>query len=103
MSIKGLLVDDQSRCEHWKSPLDIVALRFRCCDEFYACYSCHQECTNHGVKRYSLKDAKSTTLVICGVCRLQMTFEQYHQLNCPRCHSPFNPGCKLHYHLYFEP
>lgn len=39
-AIRGRLVDGQGRCVHWHSPLDVVANRFACCDEYYACYRC---------------------------------------------------------------
>lgn len=102
--IKGKLVDNESRCVHWHSTLDVIALRFKCCDQFYACYSCHDECETHEVEKYSVctDSNASVPLIICGVCKLQMTFPQYQALQCPRCSAHFNPGCKLHYHLYFD-
>lgn len=102
--IRGKLVDDESRCVHWHSPLDVIALRFRCCDRYYACYSCHNESEAHAMKKYSIgsSSAANIPLIICGVCKFQMTFQQYQGLQCPRCSAKFNPGCKMHYHLYFE-
>lgn len=46
-AIRGRLVDGQGRCVHWHSPLDVVANRFACCDEYYACYRCHDELAGH--------------------------------------------------------
>ena len=41
----GVGVDrrSESRCDHWHSELDIVAIKFLCCGKFYACRSCHDE------------------------------------------------------------
>ena len=44
-SVFGVGVDQrsESRCDHWHSELDIVAIKFLCCGKFYACRSCHDE------------------------------------------------------------
>ena len=47
ITIKGKLVDDQTRCVHYQSELDIIAIKFKCCDTYYPCYSCHQEDADH--------------------------------------------------------
>ncbi|QHS74511.1 Hot13p [Saccharomyces paradoxus] len=105
-AIYGKTVDDQSRCVHWHLPKDVIAIKFKCCDRYYACFECHQELNSHPIERYDLRDDANKYLIICGVCRHEMTFAEYHDNNsnliCPSCASPFNPGCKLHYHLYFR-
>lgn len=73
-AIRGRLVDGQGRCVHWHSPLDVVANRFACCDEYYACYRCHDELTGHD--RIAWRDMDSLA-VMCGVCRHQMTPREY--------------------------
>ena len=99
--IYGKLVDKESRCEHWHGPLDVIALRFKCCNRYYACYECHQELVPHVTERYNIND-ETVPLVICGVCKLEMSFAAYgDSLQCPNCRSQFNPGCKLHYDMYF--
>ena len=37
VTVLGATVDDQTRCVHYAGPLDIVAIRFHCCGEFYPC------------------------------------------------------------------
>ncbi|CAI4594667.1 BFH_collapsed_G0032900.mRNA.1.CDS.1 [Saccharomyces cerevisiae] len=105
-AIYGKTVDDQSRCVHWHLPKDVIAIRFKCCDKYYACFECHQELSSHPLEKYDLLDDANKHLIICGVCRHEMTFAEYYDYNsnliCPNCRSPFNPGCKLHYHLYFQ-
>ncbi|SCU88745.1 LAME_0E01002g1_1 [Lachancea meyersii CBS 8951] len=106
---KGLLVDNQSRCVHWNSKLDVVCFRFKCCDRYYACHSCHDFLEEHPIQRYKVANDSTTHVVLCGVCRNTMTFDQYRNgltcgsnLQCPFCSAPFNPNCKLHYNIYFD-
>ncbi|SCW00834.1 LAFE_0C13036g1_1 [Lachancea fermentati] len=107
--IRGDLVDEESRCVHWHSPLDVIAIKFKCCKTYYACYTCHQSLESHKVEKYSLKEDNNEHLVICGVCKTTMTFDTYRSnsgdersLSCYACHAEFNPGCKLHYSEYFD-
>ena len=46
IEVKGKPVDDQTRCEHYHSPLDIIAIKFKCCDDYFPCYQCHEETTD---------------------------------------------------------
>lgn len=109
--IVGKLVDEFSRCVHWHGEKDIIALKFKCCpDVYYPCYSCHNEINSedHVIEKYDIHNDKDKNLIICGICKTEMTFEQYkttdetNLLKCYNCKSPFNPGCKYHYNLYFE-
>ena len=29
--VHGVDVDPETRCAHWRSPLDIIAIQFKCC------------------------------------------------------------------------
>jgi uncharacterized CHY-type Zn-finger protein len=42
--------------------------------------------------------------VLCGICGKQLTIRQYLECSnqCPGCGAMFNPGCRNHYHFYFE-
>lgn len=95
-------MDPHTRCVHWHLELDIIAIKFKCCDTYYACYECHPK--THDVVRWPLAELESTKVIYCGVCSTELTFAQYssHGFRCVHCHSRFNPGCQLHYHLYFE-
>ena len=101
--IKGKLIDDQTRCIHYHSPLDIIAIKFKCCNVYYACYYCHKEETNHTPDTWK-KNEYNTTAVLCGICKHEMTIQQYLDSNneCPFCKGKFNPKCSNHYHFYFE-
>lgn len=99
--LAGPLVDDQSRCVHWSGPLDVVALRLACCTPFYGCRSCHDETADHGAVVWPAAD-RTVHAVACGVCRHTLSIADYLVADgCPSCGAPFNPGCRLHHHLYF--
>jgi uncharacterized CHY-type Zn-finger protein len=103
IEVKGKLVDNQTRCEHYHSTLDIIAIKFKCCGEYYPCYQCHEEIADHKSQVWK-KDERDTKAILCGVCQQELTINEYFNSNnqCPNCHSAFNPGCRNHYYLYFE-
>ena len=103
MIIKGKILDDQTRCIHYHSPLDIIAIKFKCCNDYYPCYYCHEEGTDHNVETWE-KNEYNIKAVLCGVCKYEMTIQEYFDsLNkCPSCGSKFNPKCNDHHHFYFE-
>ncbi|GAA4355358.1 CHY zinc finger protein [Microbacterium rhizosphaerae] len=100
--VLGAVVDDQTRCIHYGTPLDIIAIRFACCREFYPCHLCHAETAGHPAEQWPIADREEHAL-LCGVCGHLLTIAEYLEADrCPACRSAFNPGCKLHTHLYFR-
>ena len=101
--IKGDTVDDETRCTHYNSVLDVIAIKFRCCDTYYPCFSCHEEEAHHAPQIWP-KNEFDTLAVLCGVCKHEMTINEYMKSDseCPNCDAAFNPKCSNHYHLYFE-
>jgi len=101
--VKGRLVDDQTRCVHYHNPLDVIAIKFKCCDEYYPCYYCHQEEAGHAAEVWE-KTSFGTKAILCGACLKEMTIAAYKHCNyeCPFCKASFNPKCINHDHLYFE-
>lgn len=98
--VRGHTVDEQGRCTHWHSELDVVANRCIVCDEFWACHSCHEELAGHDFGRVLKSDLGPA--VLCGCCGDTLSYRQYAAVTaCPLCEHPFNPGCKLHEELYF--
>lgn len=102
-TVHGHLVDDQTRCTHWCGPTDVIAIRFRCCDRYYACFDCHSEFETHEAQCWR-RDELETPGVLCGVCGAELSIAAYldAEFECPACAAPFNPGCANHYHLYFD-
>lgn len=101
--VKGAALDAETRCAHYHSPLDIIAIKMRCCGTYYACRECHDELAGHAPEVWP-KAAWDQRAVVCGACGLEMSVRDYLacENRCPGCQAPFNPGCKTHHHLYFE-
>lgn len=102
-NVKGKVVDESTRCVHYHSPLDVIAIKFKCCEEYYPCYYCHEEEAGHEPSVWK-KDEFDTPAILCGVCKSELTIREYLscQHQCPACKAFFNPNCHKHYHLYFE-
>lgn len=100
--VLGPVVDGQTRCIHYRTALDIVAIRFACCGDYYPCHLCHAEAAGHPSTPWPMT-ARGVRAVLCGVCSTELTIAEYLGAEgCPSCESRFNPGCALHAHLYFE-
>lgn len=101
--VLGKLLDDQTRCVHYHSLLDVIAIRFKCCGSYFPCFECHEETADHPARPW-LRSEWNTPAILCGVCRHELTIEEYMSANhqCPNCKAAFNPGCARHYHLYFS-
>ena len=100
--VLGPVVDDETRCVHYRTEVDIIAIRFACCGEYYPCHRCHEESADHPATQWPLGE-RGERAVLCGVCRTELTIDEYLATDaCPRCGSAFNERCRLHTHLYFE-
>ncbi len=99
--VLGRTVDDQTRCVHYRGPLDVVAIQFHCCGEFYPCFRCHADATDHGPSVWPRREF-GTHAILCGVCWTTMSVIDYESATrCSSCGTDFNPGCRLHHDLYF--
>jgi len=100
--IKGKPIDEQTRCVHYHSYRDIIAIRMKCCNEYYPCIDCHTETAGHTAQLWQPHEFE-TPAILCGACYTELTISQYLAANhqCPVCAASFNPGCRNHYHLYF--
>ncbi|UZD23347.1 CHY zinc finger protein [Algoriphagus halophytocola] len=103
INIYGKTVDNQTRCQHWHSDLDVIAIKFKCCEKYYPCFSCHEEEADHKPQVWPKSEFDSKA-ILCGVCGSELTIAEYQASGntCPNCTAAFNPGCSKHYHLYFE-
>lgn len=99
----GQLVNTHTGCTHYHSPLDVIAIKMKCCNQYYACYHCHEAAAAHPVERWT-KDELDTPAILCGVCKQEWTINQYFNSHyqCPSCGAAFNPKCANHNHLYFD-
>ncbi|MCP8616220.1 CHY zinc finger protein [Salirhabdus salicampi] len=103
VTVKGNLIDYETRCIHYHSPLDVIAIKFKCCEVYYPCYKCHNENTDHAIQVWEVHEFQEKA-ILCGMCGLEMTIHDYlqHGEKCQRCRTAFNPGCRLHRHIYFQ-
>lgn len=103
VTVKGQLMDAQTRCVHYHSPLDVIAIKMKCCNTYYPCISCHEEEAGHKAEVWPKIEFEEKA-ILCGVCQNEITINEYLQCGhqCPYCQAAFNPGCSNHHHLYFE-
>lgn len=101
-AVLGPVIDDQTRCVHYSTLLDVVALKFACCLEFYPCHLCHAQAAEHSATQWP-RASRDELAVLCGVCGELLSIAHYLEASeCPSCTAAFNPGCKLHSDLYFQ-
>lgn len=105
-AVGGAVVDAQTRCAHYAGALDVVAIRFRCCDRWYPCLHCHDASEDHAPTPWPRAEHDAAAL-LCGVCGTRLTIRAYLAADaarpaCPACGAGFNPGCRRHHPVYFE-
>lgn len=101
-AVLGPVVDDETRCIHYHSDVDVVAIKFKCCGDYYPCHACHEETAGHPIELWPTAE-QGTPGILCGVCKSELPIDEYMRRDeCPRCGALFNPGCRLHSHLYFQ-
>ena len=103
VTVRGTGVNARTQCVHWHSARDIIAIKFKCCEEFFACFECHQETADHAPQVWPRAEF-GVAAIYCGNCRSTLTISAYRGSShtCPVCAAAFNPGCARHYSLYFE-
>ena len=102
INVKGEIVNEHTRCTHYHSIRDVIAIRMKCCNEYYACIDCHTEAARHSASIWPVTEF-DTKAVLCEKCYNEMTIIEYLQSDhqCPFCKANFNPGCSNHYKYYF--
>ena len=101
--VHGIDLDAQTRCAHYNSSIDIIAIKMRCCGVFYACKDCHDALADHEIEVWPRSEWDEPA-VLCGACGSVLSVREYMGCDnvCPRCAAGFNPGCRNHYRYYFE-
>jgi uncharacterized CHY-type Zn-finger protein len=100
--VRGVDVDGETRCAHYGTERDVVAIEFPCCETYYPCHRCHEVVADHDAETWPL-ERRDETAVLCGACGTELAIQEYMGVDaCPACESAFNPACAGHYHLYFE-
>ena len=102
-TVRGLCLDSETRCTHYHSSSDIIAIKMFCCGIYYACKECHDLLADHPreVWPVALWNAKA---ILCGHCGEELSVSAYmgSGYKCPACDAAFNSGCRNHYHFYFS-
>ena len=82
--------------------LDIIAIKMRCCQTYYACRDCHDALADHPADVWPLSEFEQLA-ILCGACGHELTVSEYLDCDsqCQSCQARFNPGCHTHRHLYF--
>ncbi|WP_204248380.1 CHY zinc finger protein [Hymenobacter sp. PAMC 26628] len=96
-------MNERTQCAHYHSDRDLIAIKFKCCNAFYACIQCHNETVAHAPVVWG-KAERAVEAILCGNCHYTLSIAEYFACGntCPRCQAAFNPGCANHYDLYFE-
>jgi uncharacterized CHY-type Zn-finger protein len=100
--VRGVDLDAQTRCAHYRTARDVIAIKMKCCGLYYACKECHEALADHRIEVWP-QGEWSRPAVLCGACGYEMTIAEYMISGdqCPLCCAPFNPGCRKHYGFYF--
>jgi uncharacterized CHY-type Zn-finger protein len=101
--VHGIGLDAETRCAHYATERDVVAIRFACCDRYYPCFLCHAAVTDHDPAPIP-EPAFDEPGVLCGVCGTALAVRSYLDCGheCPACGAAFNPGCAAHHDRYFD-
>lgn len=103
LEVAGVGIDAETRCAHYHGENDIIAIKFKCCGEWFSCYECHTALADHAAEVWPEKDFAQKA-ILCGSCGQQLSATEYFSCDskCARCDRSFNAGCSNHRHLYFE-
>lgn len=111
--VHGQTVDEQTRCVHYNTDLDVIAIKFVCCERYYPCFECHAAAEAHPAEQWS-RERWGQAAILCGGCRNELSIEEYKRAlaaagaaasgiaHCPRCSIAINERCSVHAELYFE-
>ena len=101
--VHGIDLDPQTRCAHYNKPVDVIAIKMKCCGLYYACKDCHEALAGHAIEVWP-REEWDQLAVLCGCCGTELSIRAYMECGntCPACGAQFNPGCRNHYHFYFE-
>ncbi|MES2212704.1 MAG: CHY zinc finger protein [Pseudomonadota bacterium] len=97
----GIDLGTDKGCAHYDTSKDIVAIQFKCCGRYYACFKCHEALADHAPKNW-LAEEYDRYAILCRKCSALISISEYQSVSgCPRCCALFNPRCQLHWDVYF--
>jgi uncharacterized CHY-type Zn-finger protein len=74
--VRGLNVDSQTRCSRHNKPVDIIAIKMRCCGIYYACKECHIALADHEIEVWP-RSEWGQKAILCGACGFELTMDRY--------------------------
>jgi uncharacterized CHY-type Zn-finger protein len=74
--VRGIEVDSHTGCVHYRSTLDIVAIKFKCCQTYYSCSYCHDTESRHPAQIWKRSEFGQKA-ILCGACGGELTINQY--------------------------
>ena len=104
VQVFGSLSDSsKTKCQHYNSDRDIIAIKLKCCQKFYSCILCHNAAEEHETMVWTVAEFDDKA-IFCGNCESVLSIHNYLSCNstCPLCLAEFNPRCSNHYHYYFD-
>jgi uncharacterized CHY-type Zn-finger protein len=103
IEVRGVGVDTLTRCAHYNSPLDVLAIKMKCCGEYFACKDCHDALAGHPLEPWP-SERRDELALLCGRCGAGLTIARYLEsaTQCSFCKARFNPHCSDHHRYYFE-
>ncbi len=92
----GIDLDAQTRCVHYRTALDIIAIKMRCCGVYYACKDCHEASADHPIEVWPGEEW-SQPAVLCGACGYELSVAQYMEsgYTCPIAGLPSIPDAAI--------
>src|ERR1700677_5197315 len=73
--VRGVGLRAQTRSAQYHGPTDIIAIKMKCCGEYWACKDCHVELAGHAIVLWP--DGEWDQLaILCGGCGLELTIRQ---------------------------
>lgn len=73
VKVEGQLIDSETRCVYYQSELDIIAIKFKCCNAYFPCFNCHSELAKHEAQVWP-RNEFNTLAVLCGVCKTNFVY-----------------------------
>jgi uncharacterized CHY-type Zn-finger protein len=70
--VNGIGLDAQTRCAHYSKPVDVIAIKMKCCDVYYACKDCHDALAGHAIEVWPRSEWDQTA-ILCGACGTELT------------------------------
>ena len=71
-TVRGIDVDHQTRCAHWHSPREVIAIKMKCCGVYYARKDCHAALALHASAVWPRHEWDQRA-VLCGVCGIELS------------------------------